>query len=130
MPAKITLEKLPPNWKEMMIQIGKEGGMHVHYANALGVARATLDVLERDYEDFALTLEEAKRYSEEWWIHKAMEAFEGGKSKMFNQHLWGFIMKNRFPMDWKDKTEMDITSNGKDVSSGPIQIEIIKSQDK
>jgi len=130
MSAKKTMETLPPNWREMLIQIGREGGMPVHFANALGMSRPTLTRFENDYEEFAEVMEEAKRYSEEWWITKAMEAFEGGKSKMFNQHLWGFIMKNRFPMDWKDKTEMDITSNGKEVNQAPIQIEIIKSQDK
>ncbi len=59
-----------------------------------------------------------------------MDSFVGGKSKMFNQHLWSFIVKNRFPHNWKERTELDVTTNGKDVSTGPIQIEIIKSQDK
>jgi hypothetical protein len=130
MPAKKTLKNLPTNWKEILLQIGREGGMNVHFQNAMNLSRPTFIQFEEEYEEFGEVMEEARRLSEEWWVGKAMEAFEGGKSKMFNQHLWGFIMKNRFPLEWKDKTEMDITSNGKEVNQAPIQIEIIKSQDK
>jgi hypothetical protein len=127
---KKTLEDLPSNWRELMLQIGREGGIEVHVQNAVGVSRPTFFILVDEYPEFADAYEEYKRLSEQWWIDKAMEAFDGGKSKMFNQHLWSFIMKNRFHYNWKDKTEMDITSNGNEVNAAPIQIEIIKSQDK
>jgi hypothetical protein len=130
MAAKKTIASLPENWKEIIMQIGREGGMMVHYMNAMNLSAVTYYRFLEDYPEFAEVVEEAQRHSEEWWVAKAMEAFEGGKSKMFNQHLWGFIMKNRFSKHWRDKTEMDITSNGKEVNAAPIQIEIIKSQDK
>ena len=125
-----TLEDLPSNWKEIIINIGKEGGINVHVQNALGLNRYQFDKFLHNFPEFEQTFEEFRRLSEEWWVNKAMEAFDGGKSKMFNQHLWAFIMKNRFSYHWKDKTEMDVTSNGKEVNATPIQIEIIKSQDK
>ena len=128
--TKKTLDNLPSNWAEIMISIGREGGIEVHVQNALGISRHVFHRFVEEYEEFEKVYEEYKRLSEQWWIDKAMDAFGDGKSKMFNQHLWSFIMKNRFSYNWKEKTEMDITSNGKEVNAAPIQIEIIKSQDK
>jgi hypothetical protein len=122
-------EDLPENWADVLLEVGREGGMNVHFQNALNISRRKYDEFRKEHEDFAEVLEEAKQLSEQWWVEKAVNAFEGEKSKMFNQHLWGFIMKNRFPYHWKDKTDIDVTTNGKDMG-GPIQIEILKSQDK
>jgi len=130
MSAKKTIKDLPENWRELIIAIGREGGIEVHLLNAFNISRVVFHRFIDEYPEFSEAVEEFKRLSEEWWVRKAMEAFDDGKSKMFNQHLWGFIMKNRFPYHWRDKTEMDITSNGKEVNGTPIQIEIIKSQDK
>lgn len=127
---KKKLEDLPSNWKEIILSVASEGGLNVHFQNALGVSRRNYDDLKKEYPEFEETIEHGKRVSEEWWVNKAIRAFEGEKSKMFNQHLWAFVMKNRFNENWKEKTEMDITSKGKEVNTTPIQIEIIKSQDK
>lgn len=131
MKKRITkFEDLPTDWADVLLEVGQEGGMNVHFQHALNISRSTYDKLRNDVPEFAETLEEAKQLSEKWWVEKAMHAFEGEKSKMFNQHLWGFIMKNRFPYHWKDKTDIDVTTNGKDLNPQPITIEILKSQDK
>lgn len=123
-------EELPTDWADVLLEVGREGGMNVHFQHALNISRGVYDKFRNDVPEFAEVLEEAKLLSEKWWVEKAMNAFEGEKSKMFNQHLWGFIMKNRFPYHWKDKTDIDVTTNGKDLNPQPITIEILKSQDK
>lgn len=127
---KKKLEDLPSNWKEIILSVASEGGLNIHFQNALGLSRRNYSELKEHYPEFDDAIEHGKRVSEEWWVNKAIRAFEGEKSKMFNQHLWAFVMKNRFNENWKEKTEMDITSKGKEVNTTPIQIEIIKSQDK
>jgi len=126
----IKFEDLPANWEEILVQIASEGGMNVHFQSGLGISRKMYDTWVKENEEFAEAVDEAKKVSEQWWVEKAMNAFEEGKSKMFNQHLWSFIMRNRFPYHWREKTEMDVTTNGKEITNTPIQIEIIKSQDK
>ena len=127
---KTELTDLPENWQEMLLAIGDEGGTQIHMHHAMKFNRSTIERLIEEEPEFKSVWEEALRRSEVWWVNKAMEAFIEGKSKMFNQHLWAFIMKNRFNDNWKERNEVDVTSNGKEISSAPIQIEIIKSQDK
>lgn len=123
-------EDLPKDWEETLLRIATEGGMNVHFQQALGISKRTWDKWMKELPEFQEVIEEAKKLSEVWWVNQAMSAFEGQRSKMFNQHLWSFIVKNRFPYHWKERTEVDVTTNGKDVAATPIQIEIIKSQDK
>lgn len=127
---KKTVNDLPSNWREMILHIGHEGGLLVHVQTALGISRDTMSRMRNEEPEFAEVMEEYLQLSEKWWVDKAIESFETNKSKMFNQHLWSFIVRNRFPYHWKEKTEMDITSNGEQINAQPIQIEILKSQDK
>lgn len=41
-----------------------------------------------------------------------------------------FWLKNRNPSNWRDKVNTDITTNGKDIKSDPLIIEVIDSRDK
>jgi len=119
-------EQLPDNWKELLFSVSEQGGMNVHVQQALNISRDTYDKWMKENEEFQTAVEQAKEMSEIWWVEKAMNAMENGQSKMFNQHLWSFIVRNKFPYNWRDKSEVDITSQGEKVNSAPIQIEILK----
>lgn len=125
--TKITkFEDLPENWVEIIRGVAEQGGMNVHLQQALNISRDTYDKWMKEVPEFKEEIETTKEMSEIWWVEKAMNAIENGQSKMFNQHLWSFIVKNKFPYNWREKTEVDVTSQGEKINNAPIQIEILK----
>lgn len=118
---------LPPDWKEMILQSGREGKNNTDYLIKLNISAAvSYDLIKRNKE-FAETIEEYKKLCEQWWFNKAQEAFAENKSNTVNQKLWLTIMKNKFRDNWKDDKSVDVTTNGDKITQpSTIQIEIIK----
>lgn len=119
----------PKTWKEDLIEMGKEGKNKIYFSNHLNLHRDTFyKLMDRD-EEFRRIVNLALKYSEQWWIENVRESFESGTSQKVNSTLWKYYMQNVYREDWKEKTEMDITSNGEKINDNQIQIEIIKPKD-
>lgn len=119
--------RFPKNWKEIMINLGKEGKNNSAIFIALGFQQDSHYELLKRNEEYADAYNEYLKHCEEWWFEKARESYITGKSKMFNQHLWANVMKNKFKDNWKDETQLDVTSKGEKIDSpDPIKIEIIR----
>jgi len=122
-------DRFPENWKEIIIDLGKQGKHLSAIWIALRICKDTHYELLKRNEEYDATYQEYLKYCEDWWFEQARESIVMGKSKMFNQHLWTNVMKNKFRENWKDESQLDVTTNGeKIVNAEPIKIEIIRSE--
>lgn len=122
---------IPENWKDIIINLGKEGKNKMYFANALGLHRDTFyKIMKRDPE-FNKIVQQALQYSQIWWIENVREAFEQGTSSRLNSNLFKYYMQNVYRDDWKDETQLDITSKGDKIKDdNTIQIEIIRPKEE
>lgn len=105
--------KVPADWKEVILEMGKKGKNKIHFSNYLGLGRKTFyKLLDRD-PIFRRTIDLAIEYSEEWFISKAEEAWETNTGKNINTQFMKYYLQNVYRhTDWSDKQEVDITSGG------------------
>jgi hypothetical protein len=110
---RTTVDDLPENWKDIMIECGQEGGSAVEVRCLLGIAQSAWETLLEDSEDFRLTEKKRQALCEVWWERQGRRMTTEGQG---NATVWIFNMKNRF--GWRDKTEHDLTSS--DGSMKPV----------
>jgi len=120
-------DRFPSNWKEIMIECGKNGQHNTAIFKALNIHHDTHYEIMKRNEEYAQVYNEYLKHCEDWWFESARDAIMEGKSKMFNQHLWLTIMKNKFRQTWRDETQLDVTTAGEKIENpDPIKIEIIR----
>jgi len=120
-------DRFPSNWREIMLEIGKQGKNNSALFIALNIHHDTHYELLKRNEEYAEAYEEYLKHCEEWWFEQARDSILEGRSKTFNQHLWTTIMKNKFKRDWRDESQLDVTTQGQKIENpDPIKIEIIK----
>lgn len=101
--------KYDPAMLEAIIACGGEGMSKAEMAVEIGIARSTFDEWENNNPAFSEAVKDAVSRSQAWWERKGRVAtFE---SAGFNATSYIFNMKNRFPSEWRDKTEVDNTHN-------------------
>ena len=98
---------------ELVISLGREGASKAEMAHACGVARMTLDNWAKEHPEFLDAVTEAVELSQGWWESEGRKA-TFGKVPGFNATAFIFNMKNRFPADWRDKKEMDVSISHED----------------
>ena len=125
---QVLVEKglFPENWKQVLYDIGKEGGNKTDMILALNIARDTFYRLINRSPDFSNAVNRAMEYSEKWWYDIAKKEWIKGNSKSINSQHWSLIMRNQFTERWSDKKEVDITSMGNQIKDDEIKIHIIK----
>lgn len=87
---------------DQIIAHGKEGKGVAEIAAAFDVTRETIYDWLRSKTEFSDAYVRAKVHCQAWWEEKGRTMLEGGA---MNAGLWKLNMVNRFPGDWKDKTE-------------------------
>lgn len=100
-----------PEFCEKVIALGREGASKAEMAHALACTRQTMDNWADANPEFLDAVKEATETSQGWWESKGREATFGG-CPGFNATSFIFNMKNRFPTDWRDKQDHELT--GKD----------------
>lgn len=109
---RTTLEDLPDGWEDIIMEAATEGASALEIRCLLGIGDSAWETLLADYEEFRLTVKNAKSVCEVWWEKQGRKMTTGESGG--NATVWIFNMKNRF--GWKDKTEAEISGpNG-----GPI----------
>jgi hypothetical protein len=108
---KKTLSDLPKNWKQIIVDLKKEGASDVEVRVALDISDDLWKRMIEEIEEFSRTVKKGTDLCEAWWVKAGRT---GIKDKTFNAVLWYMNMKNRF--GWKDKSEL----SGPD--GGPITI--------
>jgi DNA-binding XRE family transcriptional regulator len=98
----------------------RDGYSFESFAGLIGVSRKTIYNWVDDHAEFAEAKEEASELCRLFWeklgivyVVSQTENFgknEGSKSTSLNAATWIFNMKNRFPREWREKTEVDQTA--------------------
>lgn len=105
---RTTLDDLPFDWRDIVLECGQEGQSAVTIRCKLGIGMSAWETLLEDYEEFRQTVKSAKALCEHWWEERGREMAMGGEG---NATVWIFNMKNRF--GWHDKHQVDsISSDG------------------
>ena len=133
---KIRIEDLvkkglwPEDWKEVILQMGREGAQHTHIMERFDLARETYyKLINRDTE-FRDTVNKAQTYAQNYWMKFMEEAFIKGDSKSINSNLWSLVMRNKFKEDWSEKKEIDLTTQGDKIKNdNDIVVKVIPPKD-
>lgn len=104
-----------PEFCARLIELGKQGKSVVQMACALEVHKDTIYEWAKVYPEFSDAFTHAKQYSQDWWETKGQNGLEGGQ---FNASLWSRSMAARFPADYTERKQQEIT--GKD--AGPVAL--------
>lgn len=96
-----------PEYCELVREWGRNGKSRAWICSELGVVRNTLKNWEATYPDFLIAMEHAK-LGEQRYYEDAGQA--GMYTKEFNASIWSRSMAARFPDDWREKSEVDMTN--------------------
>lgn len=98
-PVEYTLESLPKNWEEIIIQkMGEEGLAIVEILAEFGISREVHARFKRDYEDYKEAFVLGETLCEAWWIGQGRKNLTNARG--YNVGIWCFNMKNKF--GWRD----------------------------
>ncbi|RWL14874.1 MAG: hypothetical protein EOR57_31505 [Mesorhizobium sp.] len=104
-----------PDYCAQVIALGREGASKAEMAHALGCSRQTMDTWAANHPEFLDAVKEATEAAQGWWESEGRKATFGSKPG-FNATSFIFNMKNRFPADWRDKQDHELTGkDGKDL---------------
>lgn len=92
-----------------VIELGRAGKSRAQIAAVLDISRQTLDNWQAAHPEFLEAMTRAKDLSLAWWETAGQE---GIFERSFNATAWGLQVRNRFPEDYRDKTELHHTGNG------------------
>lgn len=103
---RTTVDDLPENWRQIMTDVGQDGGSAIEARCLLGIAQSAWDTLLSDSEEFRLAEKTRQALCEIWWERRGREMAAGSDG---NATVWIFNMKNRF--GWRDKQDIDHKSS-------------------
>lgn len=119
-------DTLPENWKDIILQSGREGKHLSDFVLKLGYSYESHYQMIKRNREYSDTIKEYNVLCEQWWYEQARTAVERGESNKFNQRLWTVVMKNKFRDNWSDDKNIDITTQGEKIGDNSIQVEIIR----
>lgn len=105
-----TLEDLPPDWKEKILEYASQGMSECEIRANLSKRGGKFCIklwyaLEEREAEFRETLKIANGLCRAWWEEQARLNINHKNGMNFEAALWFMNMKNRF--GWRDKTEID-----------------------
>lgn len=107
---KKTLKDLPTDWKNGVLALYKEGASDVEAMVFLSLGDTAFNRMIREDPVFRTTIKRGRKMSQSWWENQGRTNLN---NRQFSAVLWYMNMKNRF--GWRDKQEIDHTTNGKDL---------------
>ncbi len=94
-----------PEYCEIAIRLGKEGGSLTEIAAEIGVGKSILNRWIEQEEAFEDAMELARTYSQSWWEKRGRD---GLTEIGFNGNLWSKNMPSRFRDDWSERNTTTI----------------------
>ena len=121
----------PENWKEVILDLGRQGKNKLDFAVELGIGRRTLYSLMDRSDDFRSTINQAMELSEKWFIDVAMRKWGEEGAKGLNTTFMKYYLQNVYrDSEWRDESHLDVKTDGKQINSlNEIKIDIIKPTD-
>jgi transposase-like protein len=95
-----------PEYADMVVEYGRQGMSIAIMAYMLGVSRPTLNKWRERYPDFDEAMEYALELAQG---ALEVEALANMGNSRFNTNLHRFVMANRFPADWQERSKTDLT---------------------
>ncbi len=109
----LTIDDLPPNWKDTMVDLAQKGQSAVSARCALGIGKDTWYRFINDYPEFSTIANQCHELCQHWWESQGQKMAKNGVG---SASVWRFNMQNRF--DWRDKVDNSIGGNGKPIRHG------------
>ena len=103
---RTTVDDLPQDWKQIIMDCGQEGGSAVEMRCLLALGESAWGTLLEDSADFRRTVKSGQDLCQVWWERQGRKMTTGADG---NATVWIFNMKNRF--SWHDKQQLDHTSS-------------------
>ena len=103
-----------PEYCERVIELGKLGKSLTQMACELDVHRDTLYEWARAHPAFSDALTRARQWSQTWWEDKGQAGLD---TSGFNASLWSRSMAARFPDDYTERKQTELTGRG----GGPVE---------
>ena len=100
---------------DTVLRLGAEGASRAEWAAELGIAWQTLFNWEEKHPEFLDATTRARELAQAWWEKQGRVGIWEPK---FNANAYRLQVMNRFPADWRDKREHEVSGpNG-----GPINV--------
>lgn len=112
--------KYKPEYCQMIIDHMAEGASMTSFAAEIDVSRETISEWGRVHPEFSVAIKKGKAKCAAWWERLNRKNAITGDG---NATLVIFGLKNMAPDEWRDKQEIDHTTNGKDIQ--PTRIELV-----
>lgn len=97
---RTTIDDLPEDWEQIMVEIAQEGGSKVECMANLGINRGAWGTLCEDSREFLTTVERCDILCQNWWEKQGRRMTSDGQGSSV---VWKFNMQNRF--GWRERTE-------------------------
>lgn len=104
-PTKYDPAKMVP----VIMKLARVGASRVEIAAELGVVKQTLYNWEDEHPDFVEVMKEARDVSQAWWEKQGRK---GIWSRDFNAPAYSLQIRNRFPDDWRDRKDHELSGPG------------------
>ena len=125
-----TETRLPEDWKDIIIQSGKEGKHVTDFLIILGISWDAHHAMMGRNKEYYQSVQEYQKYCEEYWYNMALQSMATNGGAQFNSKLWSLIVRNKFPKNWSESTRVDVTTQGDKITDDKnITIEIVKPKD-
>ncbi len=132
--------KYKGEWADKLIEHMRKGMSYESFGAVCHASIVTMDTWARKHPDFAQAKEMGKVYERQYWedmlqkgargqlpsIRKTIVRLDAEDNKKgaividepakVNATLIIFALKNKFPKEWRDKKEIDVTNHGDDLS--------------
>lgn len=103
-----------PEYCEWIVELGREGKSVAQMAEALDVARNTLNNWAAEHPEFMTAFTRARDLSLSWWETTAQTNLA---TSGFNASLWSRSMAARFPADYTERKQTELTG----ANGGPVE---------
>ena len=119
--------KYKPEFCDVVVKVGEDGDTLVGMAEACDVDRATITNWMEEHPEFFSAVKRGLQKSQVWWEKQGRSATFGAVPG-FNPTSYIFNMKNRFPSDWREKQDVDLTSSDGTMTPNVIERIIVQAK--
>lgn len=123
---KINNNTISQEWLDLILDAGSKGKHITEFMIELGISWSDHEMLLTKNKQYAKVISEYNKLCENYWFNMAHNSMATNGGQGFNSRLWSLIMRNKFSERWSEAQKVDLTSNGKEMNTAPVQIEIIK----
>jgi hypothetical protein len=96
--------KYKPEFCDLVIEVGEQGGWLAEMAEACDVVRSQMDVWAEAHPEFSEALTRAKQKAQAWFEKQGRIGLTADK---FNSALWAKQMSARHRMEYSDKLDVE-----------------------